>query len=475
MKLLNTISYLLLLSLILIACENAVVKEPRKYIKMKSVKDVMTNLKPLNSTYEITNSEESVIHCEEGTVLYIPANTFVYENGKVVSGNIKLSIKECYSTASIIGQGLTTESLGKPLETAGMVYLDAKADGKKVVIKEGKSIALGFPKSDKNAEMDLFYSMRLGNAPTWIPDYKMFEFEGGGQMEGEGSTEATQEYPIEVTEDMYEYFLECWGGNSDVLFARFKGSSQNVWDFLNDQGNNKVWFAKKFFDDDLYFSVCFRVDENGHMYDFKPSRPEEDNNAELTQKITPEAFNLYTNYLKSFPNMEPSSFDDGIKDWEYSLTAKAAKEIDWLKFKKKFRDRFKETKKDASKKISRLDLDYYVFNVTKLGWINCDRFQNLPEDQKTDFVVKTPGHSDLTIRLIFEDDRTILNGVSKGEETVFRDMPLNKKVKLVAIGYKNGGPALASARTTISKTTFTIKQFKELTIEELEKELNLTN
>ncbi|MDH4472295.1 MAG: hypothetical protein QE487_06785 [Fluviicola sp.] len=437
----------------------------------------MTNLKPLNSTYEITNSEESVIHCEEGTVLYIPANTFVFENGKVVSGNIKLSVKECYSTASIIGQGLTTESLGKPLETAGMVYLEAKADGKKVVIKEGKSIAMGFPKSDKNAEMDLFYSLKVGNAPpTWILDYKMFEFEGGGQMEGEGLAKTEQEYPIEVTEDMYDYFLDCRGGNGAVLEAKFKGSDRIIWDFLGDQENSKTSFAKKFFDNEWYFSVLFNIDQNGKMVDFKPAPPQFDNSGDLRQKITPEAFNLYVNYLKSFPDLEPSSFGGGIEqNWEYSLAVGGAKEIDWLKFKKKFRDRFNETKKDASKKISQLDLNYYVFNVTKLGWINCDRFQNLPEDQKTDFIVKTSGNTNLTIRLIFEDDRTILNGITKGDETVFRDMPLNKKVKLIAIGCKSGKPTLASSRTTISTTAVTLKQFKELTIEELEKELNLIN
>ena len=99
----------IVLSVILISCSsNQEDSQERNYITMNEVKDVMTNLKPLKTKFEISANEESIINGEEGTVIYIPANSFVFEDGTKPKGEIEIELKECYTNASIIGQGLHT-------------------------------------------------------------------------------------------------------------------------------------------------------------------------------------------------------------------------------------------------------------------------------------------------------------------------------------------------------------------------------
>lgn len=446
---------------------------------MKSVKDVMTNLKPPSSSYQISNSANEIIECEEGTSIYIPANSFVLKNGSVPKGNITITIKECYGLASIIGEGLHTESQGKILESAGMIKIIAKADGQKLEIKKGKAIQIGFPKKKKsNQEMDLFYLAES----TWVPDYKMFELnqpmmaEGSDVNDGGGDLE----YPIDVTEDMYDYFLDCTGGNSESLFAIISGTNKDMWHYLEDQRNSKVDFAKEFYENGYNFWIDFNIDPKGKMYNFRLlPHNNETHYQDFPKKYTTKAVNKYIDYLKKLPAFEISSFEDGINpEWDYGVGVSASQEIDWQKFKRKFREQFKENEKTASKKFNKRDLDYYIFSVTELGWINCDAFLDIPEDQKTDFVVKVPENIEQKVRLIFDNnggERTVMNGQDKKGETIFRGVPINQSVTIVGISYSDANPSLSRAKVNISKNGFELKSFKKISIDELEKELNGLN
>lgn len=455
--------------------------QERKYIPMNEVKDVMTNLKPLKTTFEISANEESVIQGDEGTVIYIPANSFEFADGTKPKGKIKIELKECYTNASIIGQGLHTNSQGSILASGGMIYIAAKSDGKNLEIKDGSALQIGFPKSDSKNEMDLFYSVKAPNGlTTWIPDYKMFELDQPIISEVSNEDAVTPlKYPIEITDDMYDFYIECSGGNSASLDAIISGTNTNMWDYLNDQKNSQVKFAEEFYRNNYRFFINFHIDQNGKMFNFRLADKDDGYYDENPPRYSEKAVQLYIDYLKKLPPFEVSSFTDGIRPgWDYSVGVSAYNGINWQKFKEKFRSKFQKSRNDASIKINGFELDNYVFAVTKLGWINCDRFLDIPDDQKTDFIVNSTEKSEQKIRLIFENnrgERTIMNGETKKGETIFKNVPIGQQITVLGIGLKNGTPTLAKSKTRISKSTFTLSNFKEVDIIELESELNRIN
>jgi hypothetical protein len=215
------------------------------------------------------------------------------------------------------------------------------------------------------------------------------------------------------------------------------------------------------------------------MYNFKLAGKDDGYYYNEQPCYSVEAIALYIEYLKKIPPYDVASFPGGIAlGWEYSVGVSGYRGINWQKFKAKFRAKFEKSRKDASIKIKGFELDNYVFAINKLGWINCDRFLDMPDDQKTDFIVNSNENIEQKIRLIFEGvdgERTILNGDTKAGKTIFKNVPLGQKITVLGIGLKNGTPILAKSKTKISKSAFTLSNYKELDIVELESVLNKIN
>jgi hypothetical protein len=113
----------------------------------------------------------TTIVCEGGTKLIIPAQAFVLEEdpGMPANGAVELRVLEVYQQGNMLRHYLTTqEKEGKLLESAGMVYLEAYAEGKKLRLKEGKEILLGFPKKENIEGASLFSGVvASGEALRW--------------------------------------------------------------------------------------------------------------------------------------------------------------------------------------------------------------------------------------------------------------------------------------------------------------------
>lgn len=80
------------------------------------------------------------------------------------------------------------------------------------------------------------------------------------------------------------------------------------------------------------------------------------------------------------------------------------------------------------------NMDYYVFSSSQLGMINCDRFRS-PARRKN-LMVKMDPHPATDYRLIIPEMNALLNNnYTQGEHTVFPGIPIDTKIKLVAIKY----------------------------------------
>lgn len=54
----------------------------------------------------------------------------------------------------------------------------------------------------------------------------------------------------------------------------------------------------------------------------------------------------------------------------------------------------------------------------------------------------------------------------------FLKTAMSKAIRVIGISYSNGKPTMAVAETTVDKDGFELKDFKEFSLDELERELN---
>lgn len=442
----------------------------KKRIPVKTLNDVLTNLSPGTLTYEFDPGEDKLIRAEKGTVIFIPAGAFQFADGSLPNGKVSIELKECFSIADMIGEDLSTLSGNQVLQTGGMIHIRASAGGKELSIRDGKAFVIGFPKNDAKDTMDLFYEIKDGNGKkTWGPDYKMYALPGEGGAASDSSAKEGDgrpiRYPVEMTEDLYDYGFS-WDLTTSTLFdVTLKGRKQSILDYINDPGNIPDSVAKLFYDNGWRVQCDFNIDATGRMNNFRLK------NNELT-KYNKYAADVFLNFLRAAPAYDLHNYKEEVPpDWDYSLGVVGSKLINWDRFKIKFREKFADYKNKAIQKLDKEALSLYMFSATKLGWINCDKFWDT-KDEKIDFYVKTANPKDAKLQIVFSDIRSIMNGTLEGDRFVFNNVPLGRKIKIVGISYLDGKPTMSSMMGTTSRNGVELTGFREFSFDDLEKELN---
>jgi hypothetical protein len=122
--------------------------------------------------------EPQEVQTEEGTLILIPANSFVRADGTTPE-EVRMEVREYYDLLSIISGDLTMSTTsGDQLETAGMVYLNATDEnGNK--LKLAKPLVIGVPYSDETGVkegMQLYDAYETDEGIKWqlsqVPDFQ---------------------------------------------------------------------------------------------------------------------------------------------------------------------------------------------------------------------------------------------------------------------------------------------------------------
>ena len=104
----------------------------------------------------ISADADTILKGEKGTILKIDRETFRDCLGKPVSGQIKIMLKEIVSKADIILSGLSTTTNGKPLESGGILYLNAKQKNRGLCICDTAKIGVIVPAKKILKDMKLY-------------------------------------------------------------------------------------------------------------------------------------------------------------------------------------------------------------------------------------------------------------------------------------------------------------------------------
>jgi hypothetical protein len=124
--------------------------------------DSLRQIGPITQVVIIDPTRDTVVTGSKGTKLNILKNSFIDQNEKAITTPVTLELWESYSIADFITNNLQTlHKDGRILESRGMIWLNAKANGvDSINIAESRPIKISFPPQEYPTGTELFTGER---------------------------------------------------------------------------------------------------------------------------------------------------------------------------------------------------------------------------------------------------------------------------------------------------------------------------
>ncbi|TDP00167.1 energy transducer TonB [Flavobacterium sp. 245] len=373
----------------------------------------------------INNQKDTTIVCAEKTKITIKSNSFVsLKTGNEVTGKIKIAVKEYYSISDMILGGLSTTSNGKLLETGGMLHITATSNNEKCDLKKGKNIEIAFPKKSNKDGMQLFNGNWQKDQINWTVD--------------KNSVDLAQTFTNVDERPVYI------GGN-DALYKFIGNNYRNS----DEEISGKIY-------------ASFVVNREGNVTNIK-----------ITKGLSRKADEEYLRVLRKLGKFTPGKVKGVPVNFTYSIPITIKSEDGNITTSRNYtNNRSSEpyvTKTDENIKAD--EISYYMFNSTKLGYLNCDRFLSYIPSMVLNYGVIVEDESNVSMNIIYHSFKSIMKGELSPKKVVFYNSLLKEKITIVAIKYFEGKLFLAIKETTTSEKSARDLQFNPVTPEELKNEI----
>ncbi len=115
-----------------------------------------TWVKPLEQSFTVAVTEGGLLEGRDGTIVVVPQNAFVHEDGSSVQGSVEVKLVEALQIDDIILYNLTTTASGKALQTRGMLHLEFLSDGIEVNVNPKTPLYIEVPTKEKTPGMIAF-------------------------------------------------------------------------------------------------------------------------------------------------------------------------------------------------------------------------------------------------------------------------------------------------------------------------------
>lgn len=342
---------------------------------------ILSELREKDQEFVISTKRDTTVEGILGTKIYFPSGCFNAEMVKII-------LTEVYSNEAVFLNELSTVTKGGDvLSTKGMVKINAcSSKGKEEVVK-GKSYKVYIPKKEGE-----YYN----------GDY-MFDGERDKLGEVVWTLNQASVKPQRVTRieiltngSLISFglgaFLDKYGSYSDSTIFEYTPKEQSV------LGKREI-------------PIRFR---KGKCYSAK---------------------NSFTNRIIKWSQQNDSLFYKGYERIDLFLRSNG-KEFRPLNIREGGKTR-KEINSAIEKSnniegVDPMDLKYYVFNSDRIGWINCDKFANLPDEDKQSLIVQVPFEKDLNLMLFLKEYEASLRPRWRNGRAYFENLPKGVKGKLFA-------------------------------------------
>lgn len=371
---------------------------------------------------------DTTFACKEGTVIRVKHSSFVLVSDQTeVKGAITFQIKEFYKISDLLSARLSTHANDHILETGGMLFIQATADGQLCKLKDNSTIEISFPFTEKKENMLLFTG-------SWVNQKINWEFLPAKTSDQKANTDEIAAFP---------------GG--PVALRNFMLRNLVYPDSLSDLGIGGIIF------------INFIIDETGKVIDVTFKNP--------SQKGFREAI-LST--ISKMPVWKPAN-QNGIpvkSVYSQSITFDNGEQgFTDTAFKKYFEA---TTNDHTIYKLGTSDIQQYVFSTSALGWINCDRFYNSPKP-RIDFYVDCGEYTELDIKLVFHSFKAILGNFTPAISFKFPNLPVDEEMTVVVVKKINNDAYISITESNTSLKSINNLLFEKVTMDKLKLKLEQLN
>ena len=131
----------------------------------------------INTIHKIDPEKDTMLTGANGTIIEIPAQAFIGEDGRPPSGTIELTFADFYDKSDFVLNRLSTQTAdGRMLQSSGMVYLDAIAGNQQLKLKDDRYVRLKFRRNFESPTAGLFYGQEDENGVIeWVETGEIYQ------------------------------------------------------------------------------------------------------------------------------------------------------------------------------------------------------------------------------------------------------------------------------------------------------------
>ncbi|UTW64572.1 hypothetical protein KFE98_10665 [bacterium SCSIO 12741] len=396
------------------------------------------------SKFTIQPDRDTILFGQSGTVIFVEANSLEFENGAIPASNIEIGLKEYYSLSDMITQNLSTIADEGLLETGGMINLKINSNGQELKLKKGKDIIIHFPKNGNSQEMQLF-SQSTSEQSDSIVRWREEKHSTG--------------HEIDTITPFYTKYEDLNSGRLELE------DGTNIWTWLRQEVS--LTEEERDYVRLRDVNIRFIVSKNGEVKD-----------VELEKKHDKKKCKRLVNLVSEMPKLKPykrNGKEIDMESWlNFAVKYIPAKYLSNEAYLRAIENKYPEFDNQSINDISQIELNYYIFSTSKLGWLNCDHFINSPEN-KVNMTLKQKSDENLMIKFIYKDYKSIITPTYKNGINSFNDIPEGKDVTLMIIKSKRNKIQLSITDHKTKAGEITGIKFKDYTMAELKKELQKLN
>lgn len=474
--------------------QKTIISDNRNSLPETPSKVIFKKLIPNSQKFQIQSDVENTIIGKNGTKIFIPKNSFVDSEGNSISGTVTIELIEVLNVAHFIKSNLQTVSDDEIIQSAGMFHIDAYHKKERIYLDKNSSLNIELPSINYNQGTP--YSVFSGN------------YDSDGNINW-SETGATDNRMIPIPLELFDYdFWKSFGfirdsrDLSDGYMAPYNDEIVDSTTFKNKDLENTFIATLEF--ESRFQDIIQAEWIIGHYNSYKKDnvmsgRMVKDNtisNIYLNNldKELRYCDSLALKYLLSWENIVALADScvncDGIpydlirsfKGYlneqlttvvefpEVNLESPRAreilsskgyseKEINDILSRNDQRNKVVENKRN---KVMTQRTMKNSFSISKLGWVNCDRYYSDPKSENVDLSasIKNQNNFDFcTLSLIIDGDLVVINGLESdnkywfaGGKAPYSKLPIGKKATLVGFSYKDNKIYFGKKSITISKT-----------------------
>lgn len=123
-------------------------------------KPALPNVQPKSESFTVLPSDPKTITTNNGTQIFIPKNSLVYDNGKPVKDPVNINFTSYYSLTDIAVSGINmnyqTGGQNTTFSSAGMFNISASANNQPVQLKKGSEMKIAFKSNDASQSYNYY-------------------------------------------------------------------------------------------------------------------------------------------------------------------------------------------------------------------------------------------------------------------------------------------------------------------------------